>query len=153
MTVIATIVPADRASGPTAGESGAPGGPGGRQYMRALERANEVRLARAELKRRVAYGDIEVAEVILHCPWEARNMAVADLLMSQRRWGATRSRKIMALLPLSEHKTVGSLTDRQRGALAAVLIPPPSPEPTQPAPAMIPAGSAQACCRRAADGS
>jgi len=48
-------------------------------------------------------------------------MAVADLLMSQRRWGATRSRKIMALLPLSEHKTVGSLTNRQRGALAAVL--------------------------------
>jgi hypothetical protein len=126
MTVIATIVPADRASGPTAGESGAPGGPGGPQYMRALERANEVRLARAELKRRVAYGDIEVADVILRCPWEAHGMAVADLLMSQRRWGATRSRKIMALLPLSERKTVGSLTSRQRGALAAVLIPPPT---------------------------
>ena len=61
--------------------------PAGPQYMRALERANQVRLARAELKRRVASGEIEVAEVILDCPWEADSMAVADLLMSQRRWG------------------------------------------------------------------
>src|SRR3979411_167630 len=37
------------------------------QYMRALQRANEVRLARAELKRAVAAGEIEVAEVILEC--------------------------------------------------------------------------------------
>src|SRR5580693_582777 len=105
MTVTATIVPTDIASAPRSRESG--GQAGEPQYMRALERANEVRVARAELKRRVAYGDIEVA----------------DLMMSQRRWGATRSRKIMALLPLSERKTVGSLTSRQRGALAAVLIP------------------------------
>ena len=40
--------------------------------MRALERANQVRLARAELKRRVADGEVDVAEVILDCPWEAR---------------------------------------------------------------------------------
>jgi hypothetical protein len=58
----ATIAPVDRASGPRAGESGGPGGP---KYMRALERANQVRLARAELKRGVAYGDIKVADVIL----------------------------------------------------------------------------------------
>lgn len=68
--------------------------------------------------------------MILDCPWEAQSMAVADLLMSQRRWGATRSRKIMALLPLSHGKTIGSLTNRQRGALAAVLIPPPDLGPT-----------------------
>ena len=91
------------------------------QYMRALERANEVRLARAELKRRVAFGEIDVAEVILYCPWEAHSMAVADLLMSQRRWGQTRCRKILAQLPMSEKKTVGSMTDRQRRALAAML--------------------------------
>src|ERR1700682_4581315 len=45
--------------------------PAPQQYMRALERANEVRLARAELKRRVAGGKIDVAEVILYCPREA----------------------------------------------------------------------------------
>jgi hypothetical protein len=89
--------------------------------MRALERANKVRLARAELKRRVAGGEIGVAEVILDCPWEAQSMAVADLLMSQRRWGQTRCRKFLAQIPMSEQKTVGSMTERQRRTLAAML--------------------------------
>jgi hypothetical protein len=89
--------------------------------MRALERANKVRLARAELKRQVALGEIGVAAVILDCPWEAHSMAVADLLMSQRRWGQTRCRKFLAQIAMSEKKTVGSMTDRQRRTLAAML--------------------------------
>ena len=95
--------------------------PAGPQNMRALARANEVRLARAQLKREVAFGEIDVAEVIVDCPWEAQSMAVADLLMSQRRWGQTRCHKLLARLPISEQKTVGSMTDRQRHALAAML--------------------------------
>jgi hypothetical protein len=95
--------------------------PAGPQYMRALERANKVRLARADLKRRIATDDIDVAEVILECPWEAQSMAVADLLMSQRRWGQTRCRKFLAQIPMSEKKTVGSMTERQRRTLAAML--------------------------------
>jgi len=95
--------------------------PAGPQYMRALERANEVRLARAELKRHVAVGEIAVSEVILECPWEAESMAVGDLLMSQRRWGQTRCRKFLAQVPMSEKKTIGSMTERQRRTLAAML--------------------------------
>ena len=91
------------------------------QHMRALERANEVRLARAELKRRVAFGRIDVVEVIVYCPWEAHSMAVADLLTSQRRWGQTRCRRFLAQIPMSEKKTVGSMTERQRQTLAAML--------------------------------
>jgi hypothetical protein len=90
--------------------------------MRALERANKVRLARAELKRRVATGELEAAAVILECPWEAHSMAVADLLMSQRRWGASRCHKLLSQLQMSESKTVGSLTDRQRRTLASACI-------------------------------
>ena len=95
--------------------------PHGPQHMRALERANKVRLARAELKRRVAMGSVEVATVILECPWEAHSMAVADLLMSQRRWGQTRCRKFLAQVPMSEKKTIGSMTERQRRTLSAML--------------------------------
>jgi len=91
------------------------------QYMRALERANEVRLARAELKRKVAAGAVDVADVVLECPWEAQSMAVSDLLTSQRRWGHTRCRKLLAQVPLSERKTLGSMTDRQRRTLAGLL--------------------------------
>ncbi|HEV3001327.1 MAG TPA: hypothetical protein VGW75_11360 [Solirubrobacteraceae bacterium] len=93
------------------------------QHLQALSRANEVRLARAELKRRVACGEISAADVILESPWEAASMTVADLLMSQRRWGITRCRKILGQIPVSETKTVGSLTDRQRRALAVLLAP------------------------------
>ena len=93
----------------------------GPQYMRALERANEVRLARADLKRRVADGELSAADVILTAPWEVESMAVADLLMSQRRWGHTRCRKFLAGIPMSETKTIGSMTERQRLALSATL--------------------------------
>ena len=93
----------------------------GPQHMQALQRANAVRLARAELKRRVAIGEITAADVILGTPWEAASMTVSDLLTSQRRWGHTRSRKFLQCIPMSENKTVGSMTDRQRHALAQML--------------------------------
>src|SRR5215212_5811482 len=90
----------------------------GPQHMQALQRANAVRLARAELKRRVADGDLSAAEVILDSPWEASSMTVSELLTSQRRWGHTRCRKFLQSIPMSEHKTIGSMTDRQRQAVA-----------------------------------
>jgi hypothetical protein len=78
-------------------------------------------LARAELKRQVAEGETTVAEIVLDCPWEAESMAIADLLLSQHRWGRTRCRRFLAAIPMSETKTVGSMTERQRRALAAQL--------------------------------
>ena len=93
----------------------------GPQHLKALQKANEVRLARAALKRRVASGDITAADVILACPAEVEGMAVSDLLMSQRRWGRTRCRKFLATIPLSENKQIGTLTERQRHAVAAEL--------------------------------
>jgi hypothetical protein len=91
------------------------------QHMRALAQANRVRLARAELKRQVADGHTSAAEIVLACPWEAGSMSISDLLMSQHRWGRTRCRRFLASVPMSETKTIGSMTDRQRKALATML--------------------------------
>jgi hypothetical protein len=91
------------------------------QHMQALEVANRVRLARAALKRSVEKGDAAAADVILSCPWEAESMTIADLLLAQRRWGRTRCRKFLAAMPMKENKTIGSMTERQRIALAAML--------------------------------
>ena len=91
------------------------------QHMLALQRANEVRLARAELKRKVGDDAITVADVILKVPWEAASMTIAELLMSQSRWGATRCTKFLASIGMAETKTVGSMTDRQRDLLAAMI--------------------------------
>ena len=91
------------------------------QRLRALERANEIRLARAELKRRIADGDISAAEVILFPPCAAMSWSIGDLLMSQRRWGATRCRKFLLRNQISENKSIGALTERQRRLLADQL--------------------------------
>jgi hypothetical protein len=91
------------------------------QHMRALERANMVRLARAELKRAIARGDRDAAEVVLDSPWETESMTIAELLTSQRRWGRTRARKFLIPLSLNENKQLGTLTARQRRLLATEL--------------------------------
>jgi hypothetical protein len=88
--------------------------------MQALQRANEVRLARAELKRQIADGLITVREVISECPWEAASMTIAELLVSQRRWGTTRCSKFLSGIGLPETKTIGSMTERQRNLLSAM---------------------------------
>jgi hypothetical protein len=91
------------------------------QHMQALARANRVRLARAELKRSIGRGEVEVADVIRDCPWETESMTLAELLTSQRRWGRTRARKFLLGLALSENKRLGTLTSRQRTLISAEL--------------------------------
>jgi hypothetical protein len=94
---------------------------GSQQHLRALERANRVRLARAELKRQIASSEMLASQVILDCPWEAASMSISDLLMCQRRWGRARCRRLLMSLSVPENKQIGTLTDRQRGALSAML--------------------------------
>jgi hypothetical protein len=91
------------------------------QHLRALAQANRVRLARAELKRQVAEGEASVAQIVLDCPWEAESMAIADLLMSQHRWGRSRCRRFLTSIPMNETKIIGSMTERQRNELAVRL--------------------------------
>ncbi len=93
------------------------------QRLRALERANAVRLARAECKRLIAEGEVSVAEVLLEVPPHARSWAVGDLLMSQHRWGTSRCRKFLWKHHINETKHVGALTERQRRLLAVHLEP------------------------------
>lgn len=89
----------------------------GHQHLKALEHANRVRLARAELKRRVNAGAVSVSEVILSCPWEAHRMEISDLLTSQNRWGRERCKRLLTPVGIPENKHIGTLTERQRIAL------------------------------------
>jgi hypothetical protein len=127
MSAASTIAPARplsmpaRRLKPTIVEHDAEPRRGSSQCMQALARANEVRLARAALKRDVSASRRSVTEVILDSPWEAESMSLSELLCSQRRWGRARSRKLLASVALSEGKRVGTLTDRQRRILATAL--------------------------------
>src|SRR5689334_15970930 len=91
------------------------------QHMQALARANRVRLARAELKRSIARGEVDASTVVRDCPWETESMTLAELLTSQRRWGRTRARKFLLALALTEHKRLGTLTIRRRSLLCSEL--------------------------------
>jgi len=91
------------------------------QRLRALEQANRIRYARAELKRRIADGELTAAEVILDCPQEASSWTLRELLISQRRWGVTRCRKFLEQNQIGELRRLGDLTDRQRRLLATQL--------------------------------
>jgi hypothetical protein len=93
------------------------------QRLRALERANEIRLERAALKRRIAAGEVSAAEVILNPPQSAETWSVGDLLISQRRWGTTRCRRFLARNNITETKSIGTLTQRQKNLLAQSLAP------------------------------
>ena len=90
------------------------------QHMQALAHANRVRLARASLKRDVASGAVDAAEIVRECPWEVESMTVGELLRSQRRWGRTQ-RKFLFSIALNENRTLGRLTARQRDLLAEEL--------------------------------
>lgn len=96
--------------------------------MQALERANRVRLARAELKRSIARGEMEASTVVRDCPWETESMTLAELLTSQRRWGRTRARKFLVGVALNENKRLGTLTERQRALLSSALSEKGAPE-------------------------
>lgn len=91
------------------------------QHMQALAYANRVRLARASLKRDIANGAVEAAEIVRDCPWEAESMSIGELLRSQRRWGRTRARKFLFSIAVNENRELNRLTSRQREMLAAEL--------------------------------
>src|SRR5690349_14746204 len=83
------------------------------QHLRALEHANRVRLARASLKRDIAAGSTTAAQVVIDMPWEVESMSVSELLMSQRRWGRARCRRLLLSLGIAENKRIGTMTLRQ----------------------------------------
>lgn len=91
------------------------------QHIRALEAANRVRLARAELKRCVGRNELAAAEVVRDNRWEAETMSVSELLRSQGRWGRARTRKFLVPLAIKENRQIGRLTYRQRELLASAL--------------------------------
>jgi hypothetical protein len=91
------------------------------QQLQALKHANQVRRARAELKRRIASGETSVPQILIACPSHAATMSASDLLMSQKWWGTTRSRRLLVSIGIPERKPIGTLTERQRTAMAALV--------------------------------
>jgi hypothetical protein len=93
------------------------------QRIAALEMANAVRREKAELKREIARGDVSLRELLRAPTPAADRCSVRELLMSQRHWGRSKTRKLLGRSEIAETKLVGELTERQRELLADRLGP------------------------------
>ena len=94
--------------------------------MEALALANSIRLSRAELKRGLRAADSasarkRVAQLIHKPPPELERMATLDLLASCRQVGRHTALRCLRAARVGERVCVGSLTPRQRRALAEAL--------------------------------
>jgi hypothetical protein len=91
------------------------------QRLRALAKANEVRLARAQLKRELAAGKIELAQVLSDPPACARTARVRELLLAVPKIGPARVERVLARCRIASAKTVAGLSERQRAELVELL--------------------------------
>lgn len=88
------------------------------QHLRALDRANVIRLRRGEIRRELAVGAITLAEAMADEACD--RLAIGKLLAWQSRWGAERADRALRGIcwPL---RPVGGLTVRQRALIAEVV--------------------------------
>jgi hypothetical protein len=91
------------------------------QRLHALEQANEVRRARARLKKELAAGKIELVQILADPPACVRTARVRDVLLAVPRIGSVRAGRILAQSRIAHSKTLGGLTDRQRGELISLF--------------------------------
>lgn len=84
------------------------------QHMDALAIANRVKANRHAIKSRVASGEITVADVVVANPPDCASMTVYALLAAQTRWGRARASRFLLDVGMSETRTVGALTQRER---------------------------------------
>src|SRR4051795_11645607 len=91
------------------------------QRMDALQRANEIRTARAQLKRDLKAGRVTVHDLLLEPPEYVETAKVFDMLLAVPKYGRVKVGKILNVCRISPSKTIGGLSQRQRRELAAIL--------------------------------
>ena len=91
------------------------------QRMEALQRANDVRSRRAQLKRDLKAGRQPSHELLLEPPEFLETAKVFDLLLAVPKYGRVKVNKILTQCRISPSKTIGGLSERQRRELVALM--------------------------------
>ena len=91
------------------------------QRLRALGRANEIRSKRAQLKRDLRNGSSGIADVLESPPEYLLTAKVFDILLAVPRCGRVKATRMLTQCRISPSKTVGGLSERQRGELVDSL--------------------------------
>ena len=89
--------------------------------MDALQRANEIRTRRAQLKRDLKGGRISIHDLLLSPPDYLETAKVFDMLLAVPKYGRVKVNKILVTCRISPSKTIGGLSERQRNELVGML--------------------------------
>jgi hypothetical protein len=89
--------------------------------MEALKRANDIRVQRARLKKELKEGRASIEEVLLKPPDYVGTAKVIDMLMAVPKFGRVKAARLLNQCRISQSKTVGGLSDRQRAELVALF--------------------------------
>ena len=91
------------------------------QRMEALRRANEIRSRRAQLKRDLKSGKAKIHDVIGNPPEYVQTAKVFDMLMAVPKFGRVKAARFLNQCRISQSKTVGGLSERQRTELIGLF--------------------------------
>ena len=85
--------------------------------MEALKRANDIRVRRAKLKKDLKDGRVQVESILLDPPEYVGTAKVFDILMAVPKFGRVKAARLLNQCRISQSKTVGGLSERQRNEL------------------------------------
>jgi hypothetical protein len=89
--------------------------------MDALQRANEIRTRRAQLKKDLKAGRVSIHKLLLNPPSFVETAKVFDMLLAVPKYGRVKANKVLQQCRISPSKTIGGLSERQRSELVSLL--------------------------------
>lgn len=92
-----------------------------RQRLDALQRANEIRTRRAQLKRDLRAGRTQIYGLLLDPPDYIQTAKAFDLLLAVPKYGRVKVNRVLLQCRVSQSKTIGGLSERQRAELVSCL--------------------------------
>jgi hypothetical protein len=92
------------------------------QRMRALHKANVVRMDRSQLKKDLKAGKVPIVDIFEDPPERLASMKVIDLLLSAPKHGRVRANKVLRQCNVSASRELGNLTSRERSAIVSRLL-------------------------------
>jgi hypothetical protein len=91
------------------------------QRMEALKRANDIRVRRAQLKKDLKDARVQIEDILLDPPEWVETAKVFDMLMAVPKLGRVKAARLLNSCRISQSKTVGGLSERQRAELVSLF--------------------------------
>jgi hypothetical protein len=91
------------------------------QRMDALKRANDIRTARAQLKKDLKAGRASIQDLLDSPPEYVMTAKVVDMLLAVPKYGRVKANRVLNQCRISPAKTIGGLSERQRREMVSLL--------------------------------